>query len=277
MKIARPRSLTSLVLDQIRALIIEGELQQGEQLSESVLGERLGVSRTPVREAFVRLEAERLVEVRPQRGTFVFTCDAAMAREICELREVLETGALRVAWRRDRDALIAVLEGEVAAASTLELHDARDFLIKDASFHTALVEVSRNRQLIEAYQSISGRIWTLRGRFGRTLEEIEDARAEHAQILDEVVSNNAAAAEALLRRHVYNSYRVILRHAASQAATPDDGELPAGEAMLAALDAEGGRNGHEDRPRAHPPGQGHDADEGPVLGGAARPPDRHLS
>src|SRR5690242_16653848 len=66
-RVIRPRSLTQLVVDQIRDLIVTGKLALGEQLSENALAERLGVSRTPVREAFLRLEAERLVEIRPQR------------------------------------------------------------------------------------------------------------------------------------------------------------------------------------------------------------------
>ena len=93
-RLARPRSLTEMVITQIRELIVSGRLVLGEQLSESALAEQLGVSRTPVREAFLRLETERLVEVRPQRGTFVFQYGVAELRDICELREVLETGAL---------------------------------------------------------------------------------------------------------------------------------------------------------------------------------------
>src|SRR5579862_9332248 len=81
-RIARPRSLSAIVVDRIRDLIVTGKLELGEQLSENALAEQLGVSRTPVREAFMRLEAERLVEVKPQRGTFVFRYDASELREI---------------------------------------------------------------------------------------------------------------------------------------------------------------------------------------------------
>ena len=81
-KVRRPQSLTTLVTDQIRDLIISDKLALGEQLSEQDLSEQLGVSRTPVREAFQRLEMERLVEIRPQRGTYVFRCDITELREI---------------------------------------------------------------------------------------------------------------------------------------------------------------------------------------------------
>src|SRR5260221_9041097 len=106
-RILRPRSLTAIVIDQIRDLIITGKLALGEQLSENTLAEQLGVSRTPVREAFLRLESEGLVEVRPQRGTFVFQYDATELREILELPEGLEVGALRIALGRDIVGLAA--------------------------------------------------------------------------------------------------------------------------------------------------------------------------
>ena len=104
-KVRRPQSLTTLVTDQIRDLIISDKLALGEQLSEKDLSEQLGVSRTPVREAFQRLEMERLVEIRPQRGTYVFRYDITELREISELREILETGALRMAIAHHPDLL----------------------------------------------------------------------------------------------------------------------------------------------------------------------------
>ena len=67
--------------EQIRDLVITDKLGLGEQLSEQALAEQLGVSRTPVREAFLRLQTERLVEVKPQRGTFVFQYDTTELRE----------------------------------------------------------------------------------------------------------------------------------------------------------------------------------------------------
>ena len=118
-RIARPRSLGALVVEQIRDLIITDKLGLGEQLSEQALAEQLGVSRTPVREAFLRLQTERLVEVKPQRGTFVFQYEMTELREMCELREVLETGALRVALGRDRDGLIKELRARHKTAESI--------------------------------------------------------------------------------------------------------------------------------------------------------------
>jgi DNA-binding GntR family transcriptional regulator len=209
-RVERPRSLTALVTDQLRDLIVTGRLALGEQLSENALAERLGVSRTPVREAFLRLEAERLVEVRPQRGTFVFRVDADEVREICELREVLETGALRIALARDPAALAAALSPLVEAASAAAFRDPAAYQPHDAAFHETLVAAGRNRQLAEAYGLISARVTALRYRFLTTPAQVEGSRGQHAEVLRLVRAGDATAAEEALRHHVYNSYRALL-------------------------------------------------------------------
>ncbi len=210
MRVERPRSLTALVVDQIRDLIVSGRLRLGEQLSENALAERLGVSRTPVREAFLRLETERLVEVRPQRGTFVFRCDLHDVRDICELRAILEAGALRLAIQRDRPWLLAALEGNLARADTAELSDAADYQPFDHEFHEIIVGASGNRQLIEAYGRIAGRIRALRYRLMRTLTQVASSQAAHREIVESVRANAADDAEVALRHHVYTSHRALV-------------------------------------------------------------------
>jgi DNA-binding GntR family transcriptional regulator len=209
-RILRPRSLTAIVIDQIRDLIITGKLALGEQLSENTLAEQLGVSRTPVREAFLRLESEGLVEVRPQRGTFVFTYDATELREILELREVLEAGALRIALGRDGAGLAAALQTHLAAGEdALKLGPAA-YQAVDTAFHETLVGASDNRELMDAYLRIAGRVRAIRYRMTRAIEQIASSQAAHREIVAAIVAADAAAAESLLRHHVYSSYRFFL-------------------------------------------------------------------
>jgi len=208
--IRRPRSLTSIVADQIRELIITGKLQLGEQLSENTLSEQLGVSRTPVREAFLRLEAERLVQVRPQRGTFVFQYDGTELREICELREVLETGALRIATDRDRRKLTALLSEKVEAAEPVVALGPAAYQAHDTGFHETLVRASDNRELIEAYLRVSGRIRAVRYRLTTTQAQIANSQARHREILDTMAAGDDAVAQRHLAYHVYNSYNFFM-------------------------------------------------------------------
>jgi DNA-binding GntR family transcriptional regulator len=209
-RIRRPRSLTSIVADQIRELIISGKLALAEQLSENTLAEQLGVSRTPVREAFLRLEAERLVVVRPQRGTFVFQYDVTELREICELREVLETGALRIATKRDRHKLVDLLGEKVEAAESAVALGPASYQSHDTAFHETLVRASDNRELIEAYLRVSGRIRAIRYRLTTTQAQIANSQARHREIVDTMAAGDDAGAQGHLAYHVYNSYNFFI-------------------------------------------------------------------
>jgi DNA-binding GntR family transcriptional regulator len=208
-RISRPTTLAAMVLDQIRDLIITGALGLGEQLSENALAAQLDVSRTPVRDALLRLQEERLVDVRPQRGTFVFRYDATELREISELREVLETGALRVAVARDRGALIESLRARVGAATAAVL-DAQSYQAHDTLFHETLVQASGNRELSDAYERISGRVRAIRYRLTRSAAQVALSQRDHGDIVAALAAGEPAEAEARLRRHVYNSYRFFM-------------------------------------------------------------------
>lgn len=210
--LGRPRSLAALVTDQIREMIVTGHIELGAQISENTIAEQLRVSRTPVRDAFAQLQAERLVEVRPQRGTFVFQYDARELREICELRAVLETGALRIAAAHDRPHLLATLAEALAAAAPAVAAGAADYQPHDTAFHERLVRASGNRELIEAYARISGRIRAVRYRLTRTPAQVADSQRHHADIVGAMQDGDDGRAAELLRRHVYNSYRFFLDH-----------------------------------------------------------------
>ncbi len=220
-RLARPRSLAELVIHEIRELIVSGRLALGEQLSESVLAEQLGVSRTPVREAFLRLETEHLVEVRPQRGTFVFQYNEEELRDICELREVLETGALRIALSHHRETLIEQLENSLRVAETAHVSEPGDYQFFDNAFHEALVKASGNQDLISAYARISGRVRTIRYRLTRSFQQIARSQQGHREIVEALKAGRDADAVKCLGEHVYNPYEIFrLESEISRGAVP---------------------------------------------------------
>ena len=210
-QVQRPPSLANLVTDQIRELIITGTLDLGAQLSENTLAEQLNVSRTPVREAFMRLAGESLVEVRPQRGTFVFNCDAAGIQALCELREVLETGALRLAFSRNGKALVRRLKAINDAGEAASARSMTGYHPHDHAFHQALIGASDNPELVEAYARVAGRVRALRYRYTKTLDEVQTSQAAHRRLVDHLKANDLAAAVMVLRDHVYASLRNFTR------------------------------------------------------------------
>ena len=106
--LVRPKSLTDLAHDSIRQLIVGGELGMGAQLSEATLAAQLGISKTPVREALLRLRVDGLIDIELQRGTFAFSLTPRQVEEICAFREFIEVsageardgGAPRLNWAR---------------------------------------------------------------------------------------------------------------------------------------------------------------------------------
>ncbi|WP_051329192.1 GntR family transcriptional regulator [Geminicoccus roseus] len=210
LRIARPRSLATLVTDQIRDLIVDGRLPPGGQLSESMLAEKLGTSRTPVREAFGKLEAEGLVEVRPQRGTFVVAFDPGEVRQTCELRGILEVGALQIGCERDRTGLCAALRANVDAAAAAVGPPVENYHPFDTAFHDLIVRSGGNDQLNEAYARVAGRVRRLRFHFIRTLEKIQGSQRDHLAIVEHLEAGRDEAALATLRHHVHLAHRGFL-------------------------------------------------------------------
>lgn len=94
---------------ELRRRITSGEISFGTRLSDKAFAEEFGVSRTPVREAFLALQTRGLVTIRPQSETFVFVLTQEEIRDVCEVRWLLEAGALRLAMGRDPAALAARL------------------------------------------------------------------------------------------------------------------------------------------------------------------------
>ena len=199
----RPKSLTELVASTIRERIVEGRILLGGALSEGVFAKEFGVSRTPVREAFNRLETEGLVRTMPQRGTFGFTMSPDDLAKICDARVCLEMTALRLAYQHDADALHSALTGTTSAiAVARERNNDPDFLREDTRYHQSLFDCADNRFLNEAYQAISAKIAALRNRMGMHPDHMAKSHAEHIEIARAIADRDLARAEAILLRHV---------------------------------------------------------------------------
>lgn len=193
------------LLDEIRS----GELPPGSRLREADLAQRLGISRTPVREAIRLLEADDLVSHTPRLGATVRSLDAAEAVALYEIRAVLEGTAARLAARGASQVEIdelGALNAAMAAAPTPE--EARDL---NRQFHRALLDAARNRFLGRAMASIQ-KVLLILG--PTTLSDPERARAvigEHSAVLAALAARDEAAAEAAMRAHVEAALRVRMR------------------------------------------------------------------
>ncbi|MVT01933.1 hypothetical protein CD006_04510 [Enterobacter sp. 10-1] len=182
-KIIRPQSLSSILADHIRDLIVNCQIEPGSLISENDIAAQLNVSRTPVRAALQKLEMERLVQIFPQRGTFVFEFNEQEMRETCEMRQILEAGALTLALRHDRQALVALLKEHVERGREALQNAPESYRQADSDFHMAIVESSQNRELIGFYKTSINRIRAFLNHLTRTPEEFQNSQVDHETIV----------------------------------------------------------------------------------------------
>jgi len=228
MKIERPKSLTGLVVEELRARIIDGRLRLGEGLSENVLAADLGISKTPVREALLQLKLERLVDVLPQRGTYVFRLSRNEVVMISELREMLELAAAAAAIERNHAALVARMS-EIYQDMT-KAHQAGDkarYRARDGELHQAIIDLCGNPYVSDAYNPVGFRIQALRSRLADESKLNRASFKDHGEMLKLVKARKAEELQSLLRIHIRQTMRSYLdllgdRDALVETADPRD-------------------------------------------------------
>lgn len=189
-----------------KSRILSGELD-GELLSEGTVADRLGVSRTPVREAFLRLQAEGLMRLYPKRGALVVPVGPSEARDVIAARRVVECGCVAEALRDPELAatLTALLEEQVSSAGT------ERFTELDASFHAAIVEAAGNSLLSSFYAGLRDRQMRLIATAVRTFEEREsEILDQHRQIVRAVETGDPERVRELLSAHLEHVYEGIV-------------------------------------------------------------------
>jgi GntR family transcriptional regulator, rspAB operon transcriptional repressor len=193
----------SQVYAALRAGIVGAQFEPGRRLSENELALRLGVSRTPIREALVRLRDERLVEIVPQLGTFVTRISRRAVQDAQFVREALECAAVRRAAELASDEDIARLRDTIRRQQrTRESQDVDQFYALDDELHRALCELSGH----ELAWTLSQRAACHLNRIRRLLlplpTYIADMIRQHEQIVDAVAAHDPGRAERVLRRHL---------------------------------------------------------------------------
>jgi DNA-binding GntR family transcriptional regulator len=207
-------SLTDRVHGTLRQAIREQRLPPGSHLSVPRLAERLGVSRSPVRDAVFRLERDGLVSVLPQRGALVLAPGRTDLREFLEIREALEGMAARLAATRLRDA------GRNRLRELYECHleivgagDPLEHVRCDLEFHARLWRGSQNRRLIDALDQLQDQIELAIHVSARRPNRVGQALREHEGIVLAVEACDGDRAEQEARAHIRAVRRTLLEGA----------------------------------------------------------------
>ncbi|NOZ31778.1 MAG: GntR family transcriptional regulator [Alphaproteobacteria bacterium] len=202
--IRRAPPLSEVIAERLIEDISYGQLPLGTVLSENKLAERFGTSKTPVREAFLRLQSVDLVEVLPQRGAVIFQPSQRSVRDLSGFRFLLETGALDSTPNDKLPELGNSLSGiadEMEAVFSLE--DPHAYQLLDNRFHVAIVEQGANRFLSEAYARIVAKISALRTHLSSPQKYLlQKSLEEHRMIANKLQKSEISYVRDLLRDHI---------------------------------------------------------------------------
>ncbi|MEW2507017.1 GntR family transcriptional regulator [Amycolatopsis sp. NPDC047767] len=202
-------------LAYVKEQVLSGGFPGGELISEGEVAEALGMSRTPVREAFLRLEGEGLLRLYPQRGALVVPVSPDEVRAVLEARLVLEqfaAGKVAAAGPDVREAVFAAMEEQRAKQQTAA--GLGEFLEADRAFHTVLVDAAANPILGSVYGSLRDRQMrmvgesTVNGRSG-TRNRLDVILEEHQEIAEAVHVGDAEQACEAVRAHLSSTRRAL--------------------------------------------------------------------
>ena len=196
-------------------------LVPGDRFSEAELGARLGVSRTPVREALFRLRNEGLLDVESKSGWFVRPIDFGKLEQLYDLRVVLESAAVgRLCASTETPPALEELKAVWLLPVAERLADGRAVGALDEQFHATLVRAAGNDEMARVHWDVTERIRIIRRLDFTRGDRIEATYAEHGKILRAVIQRKADTAQLLLRTHIEQSkaeVRKITLHALHEA------------------------------------------------------------
>lgn len=204
-------TLPEAAAERLRTLIVEGTLAPGAKLNERELCEQLGVSRTPLREAFRMLAGDGLLVQLPNRGAQVVALSHEDARHAFEMMGALEGFAGELAAARVTDDDIAglrVLQAEMEAAHGRD--DLPTYYRINRAIHDAINAMAGNPVLTQTYRALNARLHALRFRSNFNRAKWDQAVAEHRSMIEALAARDGAALRDLLVRHLRAKQQAVL-------------------------------------------------------------------
>ncbi len=206
------RRLVDEATQALRSAILDGRFTAGARLRQTDLADRLGISRTPIREALGRLQQEGLVGLLPGGGVRVAVLNLEEAVELYDLREMLDGLAARLAAGRASPEALGRLEKLLARmAQCLEHGRTNQWFPAHVAFHDEIFRASGNARL----QSLSAVVRLSIQRFHplllRTEHRLADAYREHRRIYEAIAGHEGTAAERVARAHIANAKAIVLK------------------------------------------------------------------
>lgn len=186
----------------IRDAIATLKFKPGAPVIEGALARSMGVSKTPVRNALIRLESEGLVQTLPFRGTFVAAVSTRDIRELYEVRAALEELAIAKVTALGPEAVASLRQPNEASVSHLETGDLAASFDSIREFHEGLVAMSGNRWLIDLYEDLSPHLTRIRNLCGMIPGRVRKSAREHEAVIVAMERGETGGAATALRSHL---------------------------------------------------------------------------
>jgi DNA-binding GntR family transcriptional regulator len=200
-------STATRVADQLRARIAAGAAAPGSRIVELEVAREMGVSRSPVREALLKLAEEGLVAMVPYRGAIVVPLQRRRLVELMEFRLALEHFALeRMVRRPDDGALVELRERVAAIRRAVRSRDRRRIVDEDLAMHRAVVAAARNSLLERSYDGLVAQIRLYIGLTSARYARVEELAEEHEAFLAAVERRDLPGARDLLDAHILHGF-----------------------------------------------------------------------
>lgn len=193
-------SMVEAAYERLLLMINEFEIKPGERINEVAVAKKLGISRTPLREALNRLAIEGFLTIRAARGFFCRDLDPSETMHLYQLRAIIEVAAVRLATDRAAADELASLAQFLKTSSSSDSYSIDEQVAFDEGFHEEIVSLSGNTEMIRLMKSLNQRIRPLRWIYlhrGRPTTQ-----AEHRQILAAMMSKDADKAAELMETHI---------------------------------------------------------------------------
>ncbi len=217
--------LRDVVFNTLRQAILTGELKPGERLMEIHLANRLGVSRTPIREAIRKLELEGLVTMIPRRGAEVAQITEKSLKDVLEVRRALDALCAELACDRindeEKEKLRQACDTFARATGT---GDATTIAAADVAFHDIIVEATGNRRLVQLINNLSEQMYRYRFEYIKDTSQHQTLVDEHRIIYESIVGKDKETAAAAARTHIDNQKKAIIRRIRLDRAEEDGGK-----------------------------------------------------
>ena len=204
--------LRDVVFNTLRQAILIGELKPGERLMEIHLADRLGVSRTPIREAIHKLEREGLVTIMPRRGAEVAQITEKSMNDVLEVRRALDALCVELACDRiteeGLDNLRAACDNFEQCVKT---KDSKKIAQADVALHDIIVQATGNQRLIQLVNNLSEQMYRYRFEYIKDSSQHKTLVEEHRIIYQSIVQKDKETAAEAARTHIDNQKKAIIR------------------------------------------------------------------